>query len=61
MDERKFNIAGLLGFMLSGLCFAALGLESGDPLALAGSIIWIVACIIWILPLLFAPKRQTKI
>jgi len=57
MDERKFNIAGLIGFILSGGLFLAAGIESGDRLTILGCIAWIVSCVIWILPLL--ARRRT--
>ncbi len=34
MQERHYQIAGLLGFIL------------------AGSVVWIISCIIWLIPLL---------
>jgi hypothetical protein len=57
MDERKFNIAGLLGFAASGMCFAAVGLQADDLLTILGSAIWIAACIVWLVPLVC---RSTK-
>jgi hypothetical protein len=57
MDERKFNIAGLLGFAASGMCFAAVGLRTDDPLTVLGSAIWIGACIVWLVPLLYGPRK----
>ncbi|MEX1109956.1 MAG: hypothetical protein WEC00_13680 [Dongiaceae bacterium] len=56
MDERKFNIVGLLGFAVSGMCFAAVGLRAADPLTVVGSFIWVAACIVWLVPLLSRPK-----
>ena len=56
MDERKFNIAGLVGFTVSGALFLAVGLRSGDTLTAIGSAIWLGSCIVWLLPLLARRK-----
>ncbi|MEX0807834.1 MAG: hypothetical protein WD044_03815 [Dongiaceae bacterium] len=56
MDERKFNIMGLLGFAASGMCFAGVGLRAADVLTITGSLIWIGACIVWLVPLVCRPK-----
>ncbi|MFO7718378.1 MAG: hypothetical protein ACQESV_04030 [Thermodesulfobacteriota bacterium] len=52
MQERTFQLLGLLGFILSGVFFTAAGLKSGDLLTLAGSLVWILACLIWLVPVL---------
>jgi hypothetical protein len=56
MDERKFNIAGLIGFMVSGAMFLAVGLRSGDTLTAIASFVWLGSCVVWILPLLARRK-----
>ncbi|MEX2201300.1 MAG: hypothetical protein WD711_07905 [Dongiaceae bacterium] len=56
MNERKFNIVGLLGFAASGMCFAGVGLRTADMLTVIGSVIWIAACIVWLVPLVCRPK-----
>jgi hypothetical protein len=56
MDERKYNIAGLIGFMGSGAIFVAAGIRAGDPLTIVGSLMWIAACVVWIVPLLARRK-----
>jgi len=58
MDERKFNIAGLLGFMASGAIFIVVGIRAADLLTIVGSAIWIAACIVWIIPQLFPSGRK---
>lgn len=54
--KRKMNvdIGGLLGFTLSGAMFVVSALRTGDLFALAGSIIWILSCLGWIVALLAA-------
>jgi hypothetical protein len=61
MSGPGFQLTGLLGFILSGLFFAVSSIHNQDPLALAGSLVWIVACLVWILPLLsFKAARGSK-
>lgn len=49
---KKIDIAGLAGFSVSGLFFVISSLRTGDPYSLAGSIVWIVSCLGWIVALL---------
>ncbi len=51
MSDRKYQIAGLLGFIVSGLTFIISGVKSGDALTIFGSFMWILACVIWLIPL----------
>ena len=44
MDERRYQIMGLLGFIASGINF-------GDGLTILGSVIWVLSCIVWMIPL----------
>ena len=46
---KRIEIAGLAGFTLSGMLFVISALRAGDPFALAGSIIWIVSCVAWLI------------
>ncbi|MBK8398823.1 MAG: hypothetical protein IPL26_26695 [Leptospiraceae bacterium] len=50
--ERKLQIIGLLGFIVSGITFMVSSIKNGDYWALSGSILWIISCIVWIIPLL---------
>lgn len=51
MDEKRCQLLGLLGFILSGAFFSLSALRHGDILAFIGSLLWIVACLIWLLPM----------
>ncbi len=46
--EQIVEVGGLLGFTLSGLMFVFSALRTGDVFALAGSVIWILSCVVWI-------------
>jgi len=50
MKEKHSQIAGLIGFIVSGLFFIASGIKNADILTVLGSLAWIGACIIWLIP-----------
>jgi membrane protein DedA with SNARE-associated domain len=52
MTDAKYQLAGLLGFAISGLIFLTSGVRAGDTLTVVGSAVWIVACGIWAVPFL---------
>jgi hypothetical protein len=57
MEERHYQIIGLRGFIIAGLVFIALSINLGDTLAIIGSVIWVMFCLIWMIPFL-KPKKQ---
>ncbi len=57
MDENRFQISGLVGFIFSGFVFIAAGINSGDTLTILGSVVWVLSCLVWIFPLL-KPKKN---
>jgi len=58
MKTFYFELFGLIGFFISGLIFIVAGLRSGDYLAASGSIIWTVACLLWVIPVLSRRNSQ---
>ncbi len=54
--KENVDIVGLLGFTLSGLMFVMSALRTGDTFALAGSVIWILSCLGWIVALLIGGR-----
>jgi hypothetical protein len=46
---KRIELFGLAGFTLSGTLFVISGLRSGDPFAIAGSVVWIVSCVGWMI------------
>ncbi len=48
---KHAEIIGLTGFTISGVLFVISALRSGDMLALAGSIVWVVSCLVWMIAL----------
>ena len=53
-----FELFGLIGFFISGLIFIVAGLRSGDYLATSGSIVWTVACLLWLIPVISRRNSQ---
>ena len=58
MKTFYFELFGLIGFFISGLIFIVAGFRSGDYLAVSGSILWTVACLLWLIPVLSRRKSQ---
>ena len=52
MNVERYQLLGLAGFILSGIIFLLSGILNRDFLTFAGSLVWIIACIIWLIPLL---------
>lgn len=52
MTDDHYQLAGLIGFIIAGLIFVAVGVRFGDGLTIAGSVVWIISCLIWMVPVL---------
>jgi hypothetical protein len=53
--RRKFNLCGWGLFIVSAVFFMLAALRSGDPLGLAGGFFFLVACLVFLVPLLARP------
>ena len=51
MSEHTSQVVGLIGFILAGFVFIAVGVRSGDVLTVVGSALWIISCLIWMAPI----------
>ncbi len=49
-NERRINLAGWWLFVISALFFIATSVKAGDMLGLAGSLFFLVACFVFLLP-----------
>ena len=49
----RYELAGLLGFTLSGLVFAGDAVRRQDWPTFVGSLLWILACVVWAVPATF--------
>lgn len=52
MKDDHYQIIGLLGFIVAGVIFVVIGVQTDDILTIIGSAIWIISCLIWIIPLI---------
>ncbi len=55
--EAKYHLAGWLLFILCALFFIASSLKNRDTLALIGSVVFLVACLYFIVPLIRPEKK----
>ena len=51
MREKHCQMLGLLGFLVAGVIFVAAGIRHGDTLTILGSVVWMISCLIWMIPL----------
>jgi len=54
--ERKYQLAGWLLFILCAIFFIASSLKNQDMLAFVGSVIFLIACIVFLIPLVTSKK-----
>ena len=57
MNDKHYEIFGIVGFIIAGLIFIAVGVRAGDILTTAGSAIWTVSCGVWMVPLVRSKKN----
>ena len=58
MKYFYFELAGLICFIISGGVFILVGIRSEDYLSVLGSIIWIFACFLWLIPIMDRRNSQ---
>ncbi len=58
MKEKHYQMIGLTGFIIAGLLFVLVGLNTGDMLTITASIIWTLSCIVWMIPLVYPPQKS---
>ena len=56
--ERKFHLGGWILFVVCAGFFIASNIEVDNLLGLAGSIIFLVACVAFIIPLVIRGRRD---
>jgi len=49
--NRRFELAGWILFIVSAVFFTWASWRDGDPLALAGSLFFLFACLVFLVPL----------
>ena len=48
--DWRLELFALFGFCVSGAIFIISGLKSGDIFTVIGSLVWIISCVIWMIP-----------
>jgi hypothetical protein len=48
--DWRLELFALIGFCFSGVIFILSGIHNGDILTILGSSVWMVSCIIWMIP-----------
>ena len=59
--EKKFELWGWILFLVCAGFFIASGIRSRDLFSLLGSVVFFVACVIFIIPLVRAEEREGEI
>ena len=57
-QEIKYQLAGWILFIICAIFFIASSLKNGDTLTFIGSIIFLIACIVFLIPLLKTIKKN---
>lgn len=58
--EKKYNLWGWVLFVICAFFFIASAVASGDMLYLVGSIIFLAACVVFIIPLVTGRGKGDK-
>jgi len=56
--ERKFHLCGWILFIVCAGFFIASSIEGGSILGLVGSTIFLIACVVFIIPLVIKGSRN---
>ncbi|NIV71372.1 MAG: cytochrome oxidase subunit III [Calditrichae bacterium] len=48
--ERKLHIWGWVLFLISAIFFTAISIKSGDILGLIGALLFLIACVVFLIP-----------
>ena len=51
MRDDFYQLIGLVGFIIAGIIFIIIGLRADDMLTVIASVIWIVSCLVWLIPI----------
>ena len=56
--KLRFELAGWILFVLSAGFFTLSSVKAGDPAAIAGSLLFLVACLVFMRPLISSLARR---
>ena len=58
--KTAFEFAGWAVFVASACLFIAASVRSGDVLAIGGSVLFLAACFLFMVPILFRPQLAVR-
>ena len=59
-QEIKYQLAGWILFIICAIFFIASSLKNHDILTLIGSVIFLIACIVFLIPLVRSNKKSGR-
>jgi len=59
-SETKYQVAGWVLFIICAIFFMASSWKNHDTLTFIGSIIFLIACIVFLIPIFSKPKNEQK-
>jgi len=59
-QEIKYHLAGWILFVICAIFFLASSLKNHDTLTFIGSVIFLIACIIFLIPMVGSIKKNGK-
>ncbi len=57
-QDFTYQVAGWILFILCAILFIASSLKNQDTLAFIGSVIFLIACIVFLIPLIRTDKKE---
>ena len=58
--QRRFHLWGWVLFVLSAMCYIIASLRADDPVGLAGGLLFLLACLVFLIPLLAELSNLSK-
>ena len=58
--QDRFHLWGWILFVLSAMFYIVSSLRAGDPLSLAGGSLFLLACLVFLVPLLRQAPRNAR-
>lgn len=59
--QNRFHLWGWILFVLSAMFYIASSLRAADPLSLAGGSLFLLACLVFLVPLLLQLRRSAAL
>lgn len=60
MNTQKFEVSALVCFILAGFFYMVSAVINRDYWVITGTIIWLVACLLWLIPVLAKGSKTSE-